>query len=99
MELTEQQKKEVISLIERGFPDGLATMAILAKGAGMTSAVDQAAGIVKVLTAGESRTKASIAAQKKQLTEALDKLSGKADPQSIQQLISIKRQLSELNKL
>jgi hypothetical protein len=99
MELSEQQKTEVNNLLERGFPQGLATMAVLAKGAGMTSAVDQAAGIVKALTAGESRTKASISAHKKQLTEALDKLGGKADPQSIQQSISIKRQLSELNRL
>ncbi len=74
-------------------------MTVAAKAAGYLKATEVGAGIVRILSDQEKGTKADMAAQKKRLQESLDKLAGKFNPQSIQQSISIKQQLSELNRL
>lgn len=99
MQFDENQQKDINDLMTRGFSHSLAEITIAAKSAGYKSAVDVGAGIVKILTGQEKGTKAEVAAQKKQLQDALGKLAGKSDPQSIQASISLKRQLSELNRL
>jgi hypothetical protein len=99
MQFNETQLKEVNDLMTRGFSQSIAEMTIAAKAAGYSKAVDVGAGIVKILTGQEKTSKVDVPAQKKRLQESLDKLAGKSDPTSIQQSISIKRQLSELNRL
>jgi hypothetical protein len=99
MQFNEGQQREVNDLMTRGFSQSLAEMTVAAKAAGYSKATDVGAGIVRILTGQEKGTKPDIAAQKKRLQESLDKLAGKSDPASIQQSISIKRQLSELNRL
>lgn len=97
MQFSDEQKTKINDLMTRGFSQQLAEMTVAAEQAGYSNAANVGAAVVKVLTAGESRSKVNVEAQRKKLQEQLAAVAGKPDHHSLMQSIAIKRELAALN--